>query len=85
MFNIPKYFRPKAQPTYTSQQIEEIPAPPDQVPDEYLDRLDAIHRSIIALEYQNSELARSMRRVETKLVRLGIAAGYPDAVSRTSV
>ncbi len=84
MFHFPKYLLPKTQPTYTPQPIEEIPAPPDQVPDEYLDRLDAIHRNIIALEHQNSELARSMRRVETKLVRLGIAAGYPVAVSRTN-
>ena len=59
---------------------------PTQVhlPDEWLERLDATHKHLVALDYQNTELKRTMVRIETKLTRLGIAAGYPDAVSRNA-
>ena len=74
MFPFQKYLRPKDQPEFTSTEV--------QVPDEYIDRLDNIAKQLVLLEHQNNELTRSLRRVETKLVKFGIAAGYPDAVSR---
>lgn len=52
------------------------------VPDEYIDRLDAIHQHLQELAYQNSEIKRTMTRIETKLSRLAIAAGYGDAITR---
>lgn len=72
MFNFRDYIHPKPTP-FTAQ-----------VPDAYLERLDNIAKALSALEHQNHELARSLRRVETKLVKFGIAAGYPDAVSRNA-
>lgn len=58
--------------------------PTPLVPDEYLERLDRIARQLNELSYQNTELRRTMTRVETKLTKLGIAAGYPDAVARNT-
>lgn len=70
MFNFRDYIHPK--PTAFTVQV----------PDAYLERLDNIAKALAVLEHQNHELARSLRRVETKLVKFGIAAGYPDAVRR---
>lgn len=75
-FNPTKYLRPKGQPEFTTTEA--------QVPDEYIDRLDAIAKQLVLLEHQNNELKRTMVRMETKLTRFGIAAGYPDAVSRSN-
>lgn len=63
------FIKPKTQPEV-------------HLPDDWLERLDNIAKQLSALEHQNNELTRSLRRVETKLVKFGIAAGYPDAVSR---
>ena len=72
MFNFRDYIHPKPT-TFTAQ-----------VPDDWLERLDNIAKQLVLLEHQNNELTRSLRRVETKLVKFGIAAGYPDAVSRSN-
>jgi len=72
MFNFRDYIHPKPT-TFTAQ-----------VPDAYLERLDNIAKQLVLLEHQNNEMKRTMVRMETKLTRFGIAAGYPDAVSRSN-
>lgn len=47
-------------------------------------RLDSIEQQLVALGYQNADIVRTIKRIETKLTKLGIAAGYPDAVSRNA-
>lgn len=59
-------FKPKTQPA----------------PDDNTERLDSIAKQLADIGYRQEDLQRTLRRIETKLVRLGIAAGYPDAVSR---
>ena len=65
------FIKPKTQPEV-------------HLPDDWIERLDNIAKQLVLLEHQNNEMKRTMVRMETKLTRFGIAAGYPDAVSRSA-
>jgi len=71
MFNFPKYNLPKK----TEYQQTSIPA-------DWVVRLDQISQQLMELSYQNTDLKRTLVRLETKVSRLGIALGHADAVSR---
>lgn len=58
------------------------PAPEARIPDDWLERLDAIAAQLDELKYAQSEIKRTLVRIETKVSIIGIAAGYLDPARR---
>ncbi len=71
-FNPTNYLRPKGQPEYKTSESQA----PQGVTNEQLAHM------IGELAYQNSELRRTVVRIETKLTRMGIALGVGDTTAR---